>query len=298
MNKMDIQYINIVKTILEDGYYDNNRTRIKTLKIPHQIMSFDLEKDFPILQTKFVGAKTAIKELLWIYQKQSNKISDLHEQGVHIWDEWTMDDGTIGTSYGWIIKEYNQIDRLINGLKHDPQGRRHIMSLWQIPHLDGGALYPCAFMTMWDVTDGKLNCMLIQRSCDIPLGGPFNTLQYAVLTHLIAQVVGLKVGKFTHVINNAHIYENQIDGMKEQIARYEEICMYELFLKDKKEEDIKCNLRELGITRELSELKVINDNKPYLSINPYITNFYDFTIDDIKIENYNHMGKINMPVSV
>ena len=124
----------------------------------------------------------------------------------------------------WLgCKKYNQIDTLIENIKKDPQNRRHIMSLWQIPHLDGGSLYPCAFMTMWDVTEDRLNCMLVQRSGDVPLGVPFNMCQYAVLVHLIAQVTGYKPGLFTHVINNAHIYENQIEGMKLQLTRENEI---------------------------------------------------------------------------
>ena len=130
------------------------------------------------------------------------------------------------------------------------------------------ALQPCCFLTMWDVTDGELNCSLIQRSGDTPLGVPFNTTQFAVLTHILAQVCGLKVGKLTHFINNAHIYENQVDGIKEQLKRYETIS-----------EDI------------------IN-SKPVLRLKPDITNFYDFTIDDIILEDYKHMGSIKMPVSV
>ena len=150
----DKQYLTLVRDILDNGYYETgNRTGVPTYKLPHKIMQFNLQKEFPILTTKFVAFKTAVKELLWIYKDQSNEVKKLHEQNVHIWDEWVKEDGTIGTSYGWIVKEYNQIDKLIEGLKSDPQGRRHILSLWQIPYLDGGSLYPCAFMTMWDVTD-------------------------------------------------------------------------------------------------------------------------------------------------
>lgn len=262
MNNADRQYLDMVKDILDHGYYDNNRTGVSTYKLPHKIMQFDLEKEFPILTSKFVGFKTAVKELLWIYRDQSNSVLKLQEENVHIWDEWMKEDGTIGTSYGWVVKEYNQVDRLIHSLKNNPQDRRMIMSLWQIPHLDGGSLHPCAFMTMWDVTDNRLNCMLVQRSGDVPLGIPFNMTQYAVLVHLIAKVTGFEPGLFTHVINNAHIYENQIEGMKEQLSREEA------------------------------------PNPPKLWINPEITDFYDFTIDDIKLEGYEHLGKIKMEVSV
>lgn len=262
MNNADKQYLDIVKDILDHGYYDNNRTGVSTYKLPHKIMQFNLEKEFPILTSKLVGFKTAVKELLWIYRDQTNSVLKLQEENVHIWDEWMKEDGTIGTSYGWVVKEYKQIDKLIASLKNNPQDRRMIMSLWQIPHLEGGSLYPCAFMTMWDVTDNHLNCMLVQRSGDIPLGVPFNMTQYAVLVHLIAQVTGLKPGLFTHVINNAHIYENQIEGMKEQLSRGEA------------------------------------PEAPALWINPEIKDFYDFTIDDIKLVDYKHLGKITMEVSV
>ncbi len=262
MNYTDDVYLKMVRDILERGYYDENRTGMNTFKLPHQIMQFDLSREFPILTSKFVGFKTAVKELLWIYRDQSNSVVKLQEENVHIWDEWMKDDGTIGTSYGWVVKEYNQIDNLIKTLKEDPQSRRMVMSLWQIPHLEGGSLYPCAFMTLWDVTDGKLNCMLVQRSGDVPLGVPFNMTQYAVLVHLIAQVTGYEPGLFTHVINNAHIYENQMAGMKEQLNRGDA------------------------------------PKGPKLWINKEITNFYDFTMEDIRLEGYEHLGKIKMEVSV
>ena len=138
-----------------------------------------------------------------------------------------------------------------------------MINLWQIPYLNTGALHPCCFLTMWDVTDGRLNCMLVQRSGDAGLGVPFNTSQYAVLVHLIAQVVGLKPGLFTHVINNAHIYENHVKGLKLQLTR-------------------------------------INDAyaAPKLWINPEINNFYDFTPEDIKLVDYKYHEKIKMEVAV
>lgn len=263
MSLNDEKYLAIAKDILENGYYDNNRTGISTYKLPHQIMQFNLEKEFPILTTKFVAFKTAVKELLWIFKDQSNDVKKLQEQNCRIWDEWMMEDGTIGTSYGWVVKEFNQIDNLINTLKTNPQDRRMMINLWQIPYLDGGALHPCCFLTMWDVTDGKLNCMLVQRSGDWGLGVPFNTTQYAVLVHLIAQVTGLKPGLLTHVINNAHIYENQVDGLKLQLTRANEAYA-----------------------------------APKLWINPEIKDFYDFTPDDIKLEDYKHHPKISMEVAV
>lgn len=263
MSSADKKYLALVKDILENGYYDQNRTGVATYKLPHQMFQFNLEKEFPILTTKFVAFKTAVKELLWIFKDQSNDVKKLQEQNVSIWDEWMREDGTIGKAYGYQIAKYHQIDNLINSLKTNPQDRRMIMNLWNIDDLADMALQPCCFMTIWDVTDGHLNCMLVQRSGDVPLGIPFNMSQYAVLVYLIAQVTGLKPGLFTHIINNAHIYENQVEGMKEQITRENEAF-----------------------------------NAPTLWINPEIKNFYDFTIEDIKLVDYKHHPSIKMEVSV
>ena len=262
------QYLEICKNILENGYYDTNRTGVSTYKLPHQIMTIDLQKEFPILKTKFVAFKTAVKEMLWIYQKQSNVVQDLRDVNVNVWNEWEQEDGTIGHAYGYIVKKYNQIDKLIEQLKNNNQGRRMMINLWEIPHLDKGALYPCVFNSIWDVTDGRLNCMLTVRSNDLPLGNPFNVTQYAVLVHILAQVTNLEVGLLTVCINNAHIYENQVDGIKEQLSRSNNIPVNVL------------------------------ESKPVLKLNPNITNFYDFTIDDIVLGGYEHMGKIVIPVSV
>ena len=264
MNNADKQYLTLVKDILDHGYYDQNRTGVATYKLPHKIFQFDLSKgEFPILTTKFVAFKTAVKELLWIFKDQSNDVIRLQNQNVHIWDEWMLEDGTIGRAYGYQVRKHNQIDDLIRNLKNNPQDRRMIINLWNNADLKYMALQPCCFLTMWDVTDGRLNCMLVQRSGDVPLGVPFNMSQYAVLVHLIAQVTGLKPGLFTHVINNAHIYENQVEGMK------------------------------LQLTREDKTYKA-----PKLWINPEITNFYDFTPDDIKLIGYEHHPSIKMEVSV
>jgi thymidylate synthase len=263
MSLADKQYLRIVENVLTYGYLAQNRTGVPAYKLPHQIMQFDLEQEFPILTTKFVAFKTAVKELLWIYRDQSNDVTLLQEQNVHIWDAWVDENNTIGKGYGYQIAKYKQIDKLIETLKTNPQDRRMIMSMWNIEDLPEMTLQPCAFMTMWDVTDGRLNCMLIQRSGDLGLGIPFNMTQYAVLVHLIAQVTGFKPGLFTHVINNAHIYENHVPALLKQLER-----MYEDY------------------------------EAPTLWINPEITNFYDFTVDDIQLINYQHHDKIPMEVAV
>lgn len=262
MSKADKIYLDIVEDILENGYYDNNRTGVPTYKLPHQIMKFNLSEEFPILTTKFVGWKTAVKEMLWI-MNGNNSVKDLQEQNVTIWNEWEMKDNTIGTSYGWIIKEYDQINKLIYQLRTNPQDRRMVINLWQIPHLEGGALYPCVYNSNWDVTDGKLNCMLTIRSNDIPLGSPFNICQYAVLVHMLAQITNHEVGLLAVCISNAHIYENQVEGMKLQVTRR-------------------------------------NDDypAPKLWLNPNIKEFADFTIDDMKLIDYKYHPSIKMEVSV
>ena len=234
MSLADEKYLNIVENILEHGYFDQNRTGIRTYKLPHQMMQFDLEKEFPILTTKFVAFKTAVKELLWIWQLQSNDVRELQKMNCHVWDEWMREDGTIGKAYGYQIAKYKQLDNLIKTIKEDPDSRRMIVTLWNIEDLPDMALQPCAYETLWDVGNGYLNCMLIQRSGD------------AALLCMIAQVTGLKPGKFTHVINNAHIYENHVDALREQLSRRDQALP-----------------------------------APKIRVNSEITDFYDFTPDDI-----------------
>ena len=263
MSLADTQYLQIIENILDHGYYANNRTGIATYKLPHQVMQFNLAEEFPILTTKFVAFKTAIKELLWIWQLQSNDVRQLQAMNVKVWDEWMREDGTIGKAYGYQIAKYKQLDNLLDMLKNDPQSRRMIVTLWNIEDLPDMALQPCAYETLWDVTDGRLNCMLIQRSGDMGLGVPFNTAQYAALVHMIAQVSGLQPGQFTHVINNAHIYENHVEALRTQLERKNEAL-----------------------------------EAPVLRINPDIKNFYDFTPKDITLEGYEHLGKLSMTVAV
>ena len=259
MSLADKEYLGIVKNILENGALGDNRTGMPAYKLPHQIMQFDLEKEFPILTTKFVAFKTSVKEILWIWQKQSNDVRVLQDWNCHVWDEWMREDGTIGKAYG-----YHQVDTLLETLKKDPQSRRMVVDLWNVQDLPDMALYPCAFLTMWDVSaDGRLNCMLVQRSGDMGLGVPFNMAQYAALVCMIAQVSGLRPGLFTHVINNAHVYENH----KEQLLL------------------------------QLSRLPQAYD-APKLVLNPDIKNFYDFKPEDIVLKNYKHHDKIAMEVSV
>lgn len=263
MSQFDEQYLKIVGNVIHSGYYDQNRTGVATYKLPHQVMQFDLQTEFPILTTKKVAFKTAVKELLWIYRDQSNDVTRLQEQNVHIWDEWVDGNNTIGKGYGYQIAQFQQVDRLIETLRSNPQDRRMIMSMWNIAELPEMTLLPCCFMTLWDVCGDRLNCMLVQRSGDLGLGVPFNTSQYAVLVHLIAQVTGLKPGLFTHVINNAHVYENHIAALEGQIAKLPQAFP-----------------------------------APRLLINPEVVDFYHFKADDIQLKDYQSHESIKMDVAV
>ncbi len=198
-----------------------------------------------------------------IWQLQSIDVRQLLRMNCHVWDEWMRPDGTIGKAYGYQIRKYKQVDTLLDTLRHDPQNRRMIVSLWNVEDLPDMALQPCAYQTLWDVTDGRLNCMLIQRSGDMGLGVPFNMTQYAVLVHLIARAAGLQPGLFTHVINNAHIYENHIDALRTQLARRGDALP-----------------------------------APTLCLTEGIRDFYQFTPDDITLDGYRHLGKLPMEVAV
>lgn len=283
MSKWDKKYIELCEEILEKGVRVKNRTGIDTIKLPFKSFEFDLEEEFPILTTKFVAFKSAVLEMLWFYQAKSNDVRWLQEREVKIWNEWEInEDGTyqdrefpkewahtIGTAYGYIVNKFNMTDNLIKELKENPTNRRMIMSLWQDDYIKTAVLPSCVWNSMWDVTDGKLNAIVTCRSNDVPLGMPFNITQYAVLIHLLAQVTGLKPGKLYYNAKDVHIYENQIDGIKEQIKRYYELGDYEA---------------------------------PKLWINPEIKDFFKFDnskeLKDIKLIDYKHHGKISMPVAV
>lgn len=261
MSKFDIQYIELVKDILQNGYYDSNRTADKTKKIFGKVLRFNLQEEFPILTIKYTPFKTLVTEMLWIYQQQSNDVRWLQERNCHIWNEWMLDDFTIGEAYGAQIKKYNQIDKLIHQLKNNPQSRRHIINLWNNADLDKMSLTPCMFLTIWDVNNGFLNTHVVIRSNDIALGNPFNVTQMAVLNHMLAQITNLKAGEIWFTISNAHLYEQHFEPIQK-----------------------------------------IFDRKPFPApkfwINPSITNFYDFTIDDFKLIDYKYHPHIPMRVSV
>ena len=299
MSKFDKEYINLCERILSEGTEVVNRTGVNTIKVPSHHFHFDLSKEFPILTTKQVFIRQAVLEMLWIYQAQSNDVRWLQERDVNIWNEWEVDEEgiwtatqllpdengnlvkktihknfgkeyahTIGTAYGYIVKKFNMINDLIDKIKNHPEDRRMIMTLWQNDYLDTAVLPSCVWSSEWDVTDGKLNCWVHQRSCDVPLGLPFNVTQYAVLLSMLAQVCNLKVGTLDYSIKDAHIYVNQIDSIKEQIRRFNE------------EGDFPA---------------------PTLWLNPDIDDFFEFDNSrdcrDVKLIDYKHFGKISFPIA-
>ncbi len=274
LTKYDYYYLSIANKILSEGEMRDNRTGIRAISLPHVCITIDLEEDgFPILASKFVGFKTAVKELLWIWQMQSNDVRKLQDMNVHIWDEWMQEDGTIGKAYGYQLAKYKQVDNLIKTIKEDPTSRRMITTLYNIEDLPEMALQPCAFQTLWNINKGKLNCMLTIRSNDWFLGNPFNVAQYAALVHMIAQVTNYKPGKLTVCINDAHIYENHIPQIQEQLGLVDMNEMFDAFITDRF-----C--------------------KPKLVLNEDIKDFYDFTIDDIKLDGYIPGPKIKAEVAV
>lgn len=289
MSAWDKIYCELCENILTNGVQVANRTGIDTIKLPSAHFQLNVGEEFPILTTKQLFIRQAVLEMLWIYQAQSNDVRWLQERNVHIWDLWQIDENgdwrdektgevlkhfdpkfanTIGTAYGYIVKRFKLMDRLIDSLKNNVNDRRRVISLWQDEYLDTAVLPSCVWSSEWDVTNGTLNAWVHQRSCDVPLGLPFNVTQYAVLLKMLAQVTGLKAGTINWSIKDAHIYVNQVDGIKEQLERF----------------------------HTKGDLKA-----PELWLNPEIKDFYDFDsskdIKDIKLIGYEHMGKIKFPLA-
>lgn len=268
MNTADNYFKETVTKIVEEGFDDSNfevrpkwpdGTSAHTIKIGPSIFTYDLEKEFPILTLRKQFFKNAVTELLWMWQLKSNNTNDL---GLKIWDAWADADGSIGKTYGYQLGKVSkfaegnmdQVDRLIYLLKNKPMDRRMITTMWCPEDLSEMNLPPCVYETLWDVTDGRLNLTLIQRSGDLLAAaapGGWDCIQYAVLVHLLAQTCGYKPGKMTHIIHNLHIYDRHVRTAID-------LCS--------------CN----GYTA------------PKIWINPEVTDFYKFSIDDIKLIDYNY----------
>lgn len=220
------QYIDLIKRVLDEGVQREDRTGTGTIGVFGHQMRFDLQEGFPLLTTKKLHLKSIIYELLWFIMGDTN-VKYLQDNGVRIWNEWADENGDLGPVYGhqwrsWPAYDGTTIDQLgnvIEQIKKNPNSRRLLVSAWNVAEVENMALPPCHTMFQFYVANGKLSCMLYQRSADIFLGVPFNIASYALLTMMIAQVCGLQPGEFVHTLGDAHIYTNHLDQVKEQITR-------------------------------------------------------------------------------
>ncbi|MGU3454745.1 thymidylate synthase [Brevundimonas sp. M1A4_2e] len=220
------QYLNLLRDILDNGVRRDDRTGTGTLGVFGRQMRFDLSKGFPLLTTKKLHTRSIFIELLWFLRGETN-IAWLKDNGVSIWDEWADAEGDLGPVYGkqwrsWAApngQSIDQISKLVHGLKTNPNSRRHIVSAWNPADVDDMALPPCHCLFQFFVADGKLSCQLYQRSADVFLGVPFNIASYALLTHMLAKVVGLEPGDFVHTFGDAHLYLNHLEQAELQLSR-------------------------------------------------------------------------------
>jgi thymidylate synthase len=262
------QYLSLLQHIMDYGILKGDRTGTGTKSVFGYQMRFDLEEGFPLLTTKKLHLKSIIYELLWFLRGDTN-INYLHEHGVTIWDEWAGQDGELGPVYGhqwrsWPApngKSIDQISLLIEGIKTNPDSRRHIVSAWNPAEIDKMALPPCHALFQFYVANGKLSCQLYQRSADVFLGVPFNIASYALLTMMVAQVCRLKPGEFIHSFGDAHIYTNHFEQVQEQLSR---------------------------IPRPL----------PRMLINPDVKDIFNFRYEDFKLEGYDPYPSIKAPIAI
>ena len=261
------QYLDLLQYVVEKGVEKNDRTGTGTISTFGYQMRFNLQDGFPLLTTKKVHLRSIIHELLWFLKGDTN-VKYLNDNKVTIWDEWADVNGDLGPIYGhqwrsWDAEDHSidQIDEIINTLKHNPDSRRMIVSAWNVGKLQEMKLPPCHLLFQFYVANGTLSCQLYQRSADIFLGVPFNIASYALLTMMIAQVTGLKPGEFIHTLGDAHIYLNHMEQVKLQLSR---------------------DIRPL----------------PQMKINPEINNINNFVFDDFKLEGYDPHPSIKASVAV
>ena len=290
MSKADVLFVNMCRDILDNGFSTEGQTvrarwedgsPAHTIKQFGVVNRYDLREEFPALTLRPTYIKSAVDEMLWIWQKKSNRIADLNSG---VWDEWTSEDGTIGKAYGYQMGlpykfgqgEMDQVDNVIWQLKNTPYSRRILTNMYNFADLSEMGLEPCAYSMTFNVTreegggaEGKggsgrfvLNGILNQRSQDILAANSFNVVQYSVLTYMFAQVSGLEPGEFVHVIADAHIYDRHVDIIKELIERPQYPA-------------------------------------PKFHLNPDVKNFYDFTADDVIVEDYQHGPQVTgIPVAI
>ena len=265
MSLADQLFIKTCRDIIDNGWWDTDLpvrprwldgTPAHTVKKFCIVNRYDLREEFPILTLRRTAFKSAIDEILWIWQKKSNNVNDLNS---HIWDSWADETGSIGKAYGYQLGvkshypegDMDQVDRVLYDLKHNPYSRRIITNIYVHKDLHEMHLYPCAYSVTFNVVDGKLNAILNQRSNDMAVANNWNVVQYAVLVHMLAQVSGLEVGELVHVVADSHIYDRHIAQVE----------------------------RMLQGTPHPAPKFVMNKN---------VTNFYDFTVDDFALEGYEY----------
>ena len=265
MSKADQIFIENMKDIMENGFSDEHLevrphwedgTPAHTIKKFGIVNRYNLEEEFPIMTIRRTAFKSCIDEILWIWQKKSNNIHDLKS---HIWDSWADENGSIGKAYGYQLGvkhhykegDFDQVDRVLYDLKHNPQSRRIMTNIYNFQDLHEMGLYPCAYSMTFNVTGDTLNGILNQRSNDMLTANNWNVVQYAVLLMMFAQVSGLKAGTLIHVIADAHIYDRHIDLVKEVIAKPQHPA-------------------------------------PKIKINPNVKNFYDFKVEDFELVDYEY----------
>ena len=262
------QYLELCDHVLKNGIRKHDRTGTGTISVFGYQMRFNLEDGFPLLTTKKLHYKSILYELLWFLRGDTN-IKYLNDHGVRIWNEWADENGDLGHIYGYQWRSWpaadgkhiDQISRVIDSIKNNPDSRRHIVSAWNVSELDKMALPPCHILFQFYVADGKLSCQLYQRSADIFLGVPFNIASYSLLLLMMAQVTGLKPGEFVHTLGDAHIYLNHIEQVK------------------------------LQLTRDPYPL-------PVMKVNPEKKNIFDFVYEDFTLENYQAHPHIKGEISV
>ena len=261
-------YLDLLQRILDEGADKGDRTGTGTLSVFGHQMRFDLTEGFPLVTTKKVHTRSVFAELLWFLRGDTN-VSWLQDRGVTIWDEWADDNGDLGPVYGYQWRSWptpdgrhvDQVSRLVEGIRTNPDSRRHLVSAWNVGQLDDMALPPCHALFQFYVAEGKLSCQLYQRSADIFLGVPFNIASYAILTHMMAQQAGLEVGDFVWTGGDCHLYANHMEQVELQLSRE---------------------------TRALPRLEL--KRKP--------DSLFDYRFEDVEITGYDPHPAIKAPVAV
>ncbi len=251
------QYLDMLRYVLENGVDKMDRTGVGTRSVFGQQMRFDLSRGFPLMTTKKMHLKSIIHELLWFIKGDTN-VKYLQDNGVRIWNEWADENGDLGPIYGsqwrnWNGEGIDQLAQVVDKLKNNPNDRRMIVSAWNVSKIPEMHLPPCHMMFQFYVANGKLSCMLYQRSCDMFLGVPFNIASYALLTMMLAQVCNLEPGEFVHTLGDTHIYHNHFEQVKEQLRR-----------------------EPLPL--------------PTMRLNPQVKDINDFKYEDFTLENYECYG--------